>query len=226
VIERLCDYVDSTREQFAVRVTPSVESSPLFNSYSNFLFEPKSLSRYFNEMVPFVYQARRFVQEGRERKIGELAAFKEDMERLASMPLESSSSSSSSAAKKQSKLAKTFGVPVGDVVNALPNGARIPPFLVDAIAWLEQYAMTSEGLFRMNASANALAAMRSQIDKEGNANFPHDLDPNLVAGIIKLWFREMPEPILTHDLYASFIDTNSAWKCFSVFLVCVSNVLH
>lgn len=160
-----------------------------------------------------MYQTRRYVQESRERKIGELAQFREEMELLASMPIEAPSSSSSSA-KSQVKISKTFAVPIADAIGALTTGARVPPFLADALAWLEAYAMNSEGLFRMNASASQLAAMKSQIEKEGNAQFPPDLDPNLVAGIVKLWFRDMPEPILTHALYDAFVETNSTLPYF------------
>jgi len=31
-------------------------------------------------------------------------------------------------------------------------------------------------------------------------------DINIIAGCLKLWFRELPEPLLTHELYAGFID--------------------
>ena len=31
-------------------------------------------------------------------------------------------------------------------------------------------------------------------------------DINVVASVLKLWFRELPEPLLTHALYQGFID--------------------
>ena len=31
-------------------------------------------------------------------------------------------------------------------------------------------------------------------------------DINIVAGCLKLWFRELPEPLLTHELYHGFIE--------------------
>lgn len=34
-------------------------------------------------------------------------------------------------------------------------------------------------------------------------------DINVVSGALKLWFRELPEPLLTHELYQRFIDAAS-----------------
>lgn len=34
-------------------------------------------------------------------------------------------------------------------------------------------------------------------------------DINIIAGCLKLWFRELPEPLMTHELYQGFIDAAS-----------------
>ena len=34
-------------------------------------------------------------------------------------------------------------------------------------------------------------------------------DINDISGVLKLWFREMPEPLLTWDLYHAFIEASS-----------------
>ena len=33
---------------------------------------------------------------------------------------------------------------------------------------------------------------------------PEKLDPNSVAGLIKQWLRELPEPLLTYELFSEF----------------------
>jgi len=32
-------------------------------------------------------------------------------------------------------------------------------------------------------------------------------DPHCVAGVLKLWIREMPEPLLSYQLYERFLQT-------------------
>ena len=34
-------------------------------------------------------------------------------------------------------------------------------------------------------------------------------DPHTVAGLLKLYFRELPEPLLTFDLYDDFIESHT-----------------
>lgn len=34
-------------------------------------------------------------------------------------------------------------------------------------------------------------------------------DINIIAGCLKLWFRELPEPLMTWELYQGFIDAAS-----------------
>src|SRR5690348_10941250 len=38
-----------------------------------------------------------------------------------------------------------------------------------------------------------------------DVDFAQSTDVHIVTGLLKLWFREMPEPILTHALYDAFI---------------------
>ena len=34
-------------------------------------------------------------------------------------------------------------------------------------------------------------------------------DVNVVTGVLKLWLRELPEPLLTHHLYQGFVEAAS-----------------
>jgi len=36
-------------------------------------------------------------------------------------------------------------------------------------------------------------------------------DINVVSGALKLWFRELPEPLLTYGLYHQFIEAARKW---------------
>jgi hypothetical protein len=39
-------------------------------------------------------------------------------------------------------------------------------------------------------------------------------DINVVASVLKQWFRELPEPLLTHALYQGFIDAARKHEAF------------
>ncbi|KFV74985.1 Rho GTPase-activating protein 11A, partial [Struthio camelus australis] len=89
---------------------------------------------------------------------------------------------------------KIFGVSFHALPQSLvPEYGSIPSFLVDACEYLEEHIHT-EGLFRKSGSLVRLKALKSKLDQGENclsAALPYD-----VAGLLKQFFRELPEPIL------------------------------
>ncbi|KAM6130785.1 LOW QUALITY PROTEIN: rho GTPase-activating protein 11A [Pterocles gutturalis] len=106
------------------------------------------------------------------------------------------------AANKQPGAAAAEGKIFGISFHALPQSlvpeyGYIPSFLVDACKYLEEHVHT-EGLFRKSGSLVRLKALKSKLDQGENclsAALPCD-----VAGLLKLFFRELPEPVLPPHL--------------------------
>jgi hypothetical protein len=57
----------------------------------------------------------------------------------------------------------------------------------------------------VSAGVKALGDMKEKLDREGSIDYDHVLDIHLVAGVLKHFLIEMPEPLLTHALYLEFI---------------------
>ncbi|XP_074680591.1 rho GTPase-activating protein 11A isoform X5 [Strix aluco] len=106
------------------------------------------------------------------------------------------------AAAKQPRTAAAEGKIFGISFHALPQSlvpdyGYIPSFLVDTCEYLEEHVHT-EGLFRKSGSLVRLKALKSKLDQGENclsAALPCD-----VAGLLKQFFRELPEPILPPHL--------------------------
>ncbi|NXL32205.1 RHGBA protein, partial [Glaucidium brasilianum] len=106
------------------------------------------------------------------------------------------------AAAKQPKATAVEGKIFGISFHALPQSlvpeyGYIPSFLVDTCEYLEEHVHT-EGLFRKSGSLVRLKALKSKLDQGENclsAALPCD-----VAGLLKQFFRELPEPILPPHL--------------------------
>jgi hypothetical protein len=68
----------------------------------------------------------------------------------------------------------------------------------------------SEGLFRISGQAAQVAAWKEAFDNAGD-KFP-DLsschDPHIITTLVKLYFRELPNPLCTFPLYPLFIDAS------------------
>nr|XP_042123943.1 inactive Rho GTPase-activating protein 11B [Peromyscus maniculatus bairdii] len=94
---------------------------------------------------------------------------------------------------------KIFGVPFNSLPHSVvPEYGHIPSFLVDACTSLEEHIHT-EGLFRKSGSVIRLKALKSKLD-HGEACLSSAL-PCDVAGLLKQFFRELPEPVLPADLH-------------------------
>ncbi|KAJ7412798.1 Rho GTPase-activating protein 11A [Willisornis vidua] len=93
---------------------------------------------------------------------------------------------------------KIFGISFHALPRSLvPEYGYIPSFLVDTCEYLEEHVHT-EGLFRKSGSLVRLKALKSKLDQGENclsAALPCD-----VAGLLKQFFRELPEPILPPHL--------------------------
>ncbi|XP_069065102.1 rho GTPase-activating protein 11A isoform X2 [Pleurodeles waltl] len=97
---------------------------------------------------------------------------------------------------------KTFGTPLHELPHAfVQDYGNIPSFVVAACKHLELHAST-EGLFRKSGSVVRLKALKNQLDV-GDACLAA-APPCDVAGLLKQFFRELPEPILRPDLHESF----------------------
>ncbi|XP_059705777.1 rho GTPase-activating protein 11A isoform X3 [Haemorhous mexicanus] len=93
---------------------------------------------------------------------------------------------------------KIFGISFHALPQSLvPEYGYIPSFLVDTCEYLEEHVHT-EGLFRKSGSLVRLKTLKSKLDQGENclsAALPCD-----VAGLLKQFFRELPEPILPPHL--------------------------
>nr|XP_029542754.1 rho GTPase-activating protein 11A-like isoform X2 [Oncorhynchus nerka] len=97
---------------------------------------------------------------------------------------------------------KVFGVPLESLLQYNVENANIPCFLIDACASLLEHVDT-EGLFRKSGSVVRLKALRVKLDK-GERCLSTAL-PCDVAGLVKQFFRELPDPVMPTELHDAFL---------------------
>jgi len=75
---------------------------------------------------------------------------------------------------------------------------------------IEKYGLYSQGVYRVNGMTSKVAALKAKLDRDLDAV---DLDQsewaediNNVTSVLKMWLRELPDPLLTNTLHQGFID--------------------
>lgn len=62
-----------------------------------------------------------------------------------------------------------------------------------------------EGIFRLSGSAVLIQEYKQRFDNGEDVSFENESDPHAVSGLFKLYFRELPEPVMTWEQYDNFI---------------------
>ncbi|KAJ8965658.1 hypothetical protein NQ314_003975 [Rhamnusium bicolor] len=104
-----------------------------------------------------------------------------------------------------SPVRRVFGTSLSEHLRI--TGKKIAYPLEICISALYEYGMLEEGLFRVAASASKVKRLKASIDS-GCLSFliPEYRDAHVLASILKLYLRELPEPLLTFHLYKEWIE--------------------
>ena len=116
-----------------------------------------------------------------------------------------SSNASSNSSIHQSTV--FFGVKLEDLMQReLENDGskKIPQFFLDCSVYLEENCLHVPGIFRVSGVQKRVKFLKSHVDQGEEIDFskivPHD-----VTSLMKMFLREMPEPLLSFRLYEFYI---------------------
>lgn len=103
-----------------------------------------------------------------------------------------------------------FGVPLAEAAeHSAPVGSAIclPSPVYRCIQYLEaRNAASEEGIFRLSGSNSLVASLKERFDTEGDFDLRRGdyVDVHAVASLLKRYLRELPEVILTREMYPKF----------------------
>ncbi|CAL8279027.1 unnamed protein product [Merluccius merluccius] len=127
----------------------------------------------------------------RRRRRTEVPAAVRTAESLASFPPE--------RLKARSKLEET-------VRYERRYGNKLAPMLVEqCVDFIRQRGLREEGLFRLPGQANLVKELQDAFDCGEKPSFDRDTDVHTVASLLKLYLRELPEPVVPFSLYDDFL---------------------
>ncbi|KAF2477269.1 GTPase activating protein [Lindgomyces ingoldianus] len=102
-----------------------------------------------------------------------------------------------------------FGVNLEELFRR--DGSPVPMVVYQCIQAVDLYGLEVEGIYRIPGTSSHIQAMKALFDTDGSQvdfrnpeAFQHDV--NSVAGLLKQFFRELPDPLLTSEFYSKYIE--------------------
>uniref|UniRef100_A0A8C4MT70 SH3 domain binding protein 1 n=1 Tax=Equus asinus asinus TaxID=83772 RepID=A0A8C4MT70_EQUAS len=94
---------------------------------------------------------------------------------------------------------RVYGVSLGTHLQELGRDIALP--IEACVMMLLSEGMKEEGLFRLAAGASVLKRLKQTMASDPRSLQEFCSDPHAVAGALKSYLRELPEPLMTFDLY-------------------------
>ncbi|XP_015816485.1 rho GTPase-activating protein 35 [Nothobranchius furzeri] len=97
-----------------------------------------------------------------------------------------------------------FGVPLVSVVS--PD-RPIPLFIEKCVRFIETTGLNTEGLYRVSGNKSEMESMQKQFEQDHGLDLVEkDFSINTVAGALKSFFSELPEPLVPCALQVDLLD--------------------
>ncbi|XP_005039825.1 PREDICTED: SH3 domain-binding protein 1 [Ficedula albicollis] len=106
-----------------------------------------------------------------------------------------------------SPVAGYYGVSLETHLKSLGREIALP--IEACVMMLLASGMKEEGLFRLAAGASVLRKLKSSLASGSNALEEFYSDPHAVAGALKSYLRELPQPLMTFELYDEWVKVAS-----------------
>ncbi|NWS55404.1 3BP1 protein, partial [Chunga burmeisteri] len=121
--------------------------------------------------------------------------------------LKESHSQSEPSFTADTPMAGYYGVPLEMHLKSLGREIALP--IEACVMMLLASGMREEGLFRLAAGASVLRKLKSSLASGSNALEEFYSDPHAVAGALKSYLRELPQPLMTFELYNEWVKVAS-----------------
>ncbi|XP_077814478.1 rho GTPase-activating protein 25 isoform X4 [Macaca mulatta] len=85
-------------------------------------------------------------------------------------------------------------------------GPHLVPILVEKCAeFILEHGRNEEGIFRLPGQDNLVKQLRDAFDAGERPSFDRDTDVHTVASLLKLYLRDLPEPVVPWSQYEGFL---------------------
>ncbi|KAH9523439.1 Rho GTPase-activating protein 45 [Bulinus truncatus] len=99
----------------------------------------------------------------------------------------------------------TFGVDFQEQVDNFQS--KVPPIVTKCLSEIEKRGVMIKGIYRVSGVKSKVENLCQKFDLDPEAVDLSEIHPNVISNVLKLYLRQLPEPLLTFRLYSDFIHT-------------------
>lgn len=103
---------------------------------------------------------------------------------------------------------KIFKLPYDEIMERDNPVKGMPLFLSKAFAHIRKFGLNVSGIFRISPPKADLEELKAKIDHGEKIQFKAIENVHIHTGIIKLFLKEMPTPLMTFELFPKFVETS------------------
>ncbi|KAI0741304.1 GTPase activating protein [Daedaleopsis nitida] len=102
----------------------------------------------------------------------------------------------------------TFGVSLADQMTR--DDVDVPPIVSKCCDAIEKYGLDQQGIYRIGGTHSKVMKLKERLDRDlDSVNLDAEewsSDISNVTSVLKLWLRELPDPLFTTSQHADFMD--------------------
>ncbi|XP_058263727.1 unconventional myosin-IXAb isoform X2 [Hemibagrus wyckioides] len=97
---------------------------------------------------------------------------------------------------------RQFGVELSQLTS---DDKAVPLVVEKLINYIEMHGLYTEGIYRKSGSTNKIKELKMGLDTDANAVNLDDYNIHVIASVLKQWLRDLPNPLMTFELYDEFL---------------------
>ncbi|KAJ3019287.1 hypothetical protein HKX48_002232 [Thoreauomyces humboldtii] len=100
---------------------------------------------------------------------------------------------------------QTFGIPLDKLLER--EGGTVPKIVIKCIAAVEYRGMSAEGIYRKSGPLTQINKILAAVERGEDVDLmteTHDVDITAITSLLKQFFRDLPDPLLTTTLYSAW----------------------
>ncbi|ORX62644.1 hypothetical protein DM01DRAFT_1314168 [Hesseltinella vesiculosa] len=177
---------------------------------AQYLLQADSLA----DMQDWLDEINRSVRHGTAKRQSILAAEQQQQRSstssASSIPINASATPSQSPGRTSKPSRKSiYGIPLGQLF--MRDHGKLPYPLTACIEEIERRGLDEVGIYRVAGSGAMVQQLKKEFNTSSHVNLDIDYYPdiNVIADALKQFIRDLPEPLLTFDLYDDFIEASA-----------------